>query len=68
MNEAKEKITNLEGEFKMQKMMMEEHQEKMIMLERLIKHQCLVLKENDDKYSYEELAKSAPGIDIQFIF
>jgi hypothetical protein len=64
MKEAKEKITNLESQLTAQKTMMEEHQGKMAMLEQLIKQQCLILKENDDKCSYEQLAKTAPGKEV----
>lgn len=56
MNEAKEKIGKLEGELKVQKTVMVEHKTKMMMLEELLKRQCLVIKQNDDLYSYEELA------------
>ncbi|XP_046845131.1 uncharacterized protein LOC124438981 isoform X2 [Xenia sp. Carnegie-2017] len=56
MNEAKEKIGKLEGELKIHKTVMVEHKTKMMMLEELIKRQCLVIKQNDDLYSYEELA------------
>jgi hypothetical protein len=68
MKEAKEKITNLESQLTAQKTMMEEHQGKMAMLEQLIKQQCLILKENDDKCSYEQLAKTAPGKEVSTCF
>ena len=61
MKEAREKMNNLEEQITFQKTTMAEHQEKMMMLEQLIKRQCLVLKENDDKCTYEQHAKAAPG-------
>ena len=62
MKEAKEKMTNLEEQLTIQKTMMEEQQGKMVMLERLIERQCLVVKENDDKRSYEQLALAQSGM------
>ncbi len=62
MKEAKEKMTNLEEQLTIQKTMMEEQQGKMVMLERLIERQCLVVKENDDKRSYEQLAMAQSGM------
>lgn len=61
MKEAKEKVTSLEEQITAQKRMMDEHQGKMMMLEEVIRRQCLVIKENDDQYSYDQLAKAAPG-------
>jgi hypothetical protein len=55
-------MTNLEEQLTIQKTMMEEQQGKMVMLERLIERQCLVVKENDDKRSYEQLAMAQSGM------
>ncbi|XP_028407738.1 uncharacterized protein LOC114530326 [Dendronephthya gigantea] len=60
MKEAKEKMASLEEQIASQKRMMDEHQGKMMMLEEVIRQQCLVIKENDDKYTYDQLAKAAP--------
>lgn len=67
MKEAREKMSNLEEQLTLQKTTMAEHQEKMMMLEQLIKRQCLVLKENDDKCTYEQHAKAAPGKSIRSV-
>lgn len=62
MRDAKIKMTTFEQQLTLQKAMVEEHQAKMSLLEQLIKRQCLVMKENDDKYGYEQLVKTAPGL------
>lgn len=59
LTKARENVSKLEGQICKQRLMIDEHQAKIVLLEQLIERQCLILKKNDDNFTYEQLAKSS---------
>ena len=59
MSKARETVSKIEKQICKQKMMIDEHQAKIVLLEQLIQRQLLILKENDDNYTYEQMAQSS---------